>query len=108
MSLFSRLDSPRSKNPHRHTLESPPLPPPLAAISRLLFRHDDGERLPFRLLHRLRQALGYLDEKRTHVVGILGRRFHVENAVLLGVRFRLVEIDPATGFKVGLVPGLDG
>jgi hypothetical protein len=32
----------------------------------------------------------------------------VENAVLLGVRFRLVEIDPATGFKVGLVPGLDG
>jgi hypothetical protein len=32
----------------------------------------------------------------------------VENAILLGVRFRLVEIDPATGFKVGLVPGLDG
>ena len=106
MSLFSRFDSQRSKNPH--TLEFPPLPPPLAAISRLLFRPDDGERLPFRLLHRLRQALGYLDEKRTHVAGILGRRFHVENAVLLGVSFRLVEIDPATGFKVSLVPGLDG
>ncbi len=70
--------------------------------------HDDGERLPFRLLHRLRQALGYLDEKRSHVVRILGRRFHVEYAVLLGVRVRLVEVDLATGFEVCLVPGLDG
>jgi len=74
-----------------------------AAVPLFLLLGHDGEGLPLRLGRSFRELLGDFDEQRLDVVGVLGRRFQVEDAVLGRVRVGLLELDLAPVFQVGLV-----